>query len=1042
VWTALASACQTLKPTEDNQVRIRSLGEEITLVVDTGQIGVLTAAGASEAELKRIAAESGLTVAQRFPDNVLLFDLDASRSRPDIVDLGFELVEAYPQSILQAGFVVRPEDGKDALMIITNEIIVQFRVTATERASNTLVADLGLRTIQQNRFVPGQFLVALEKGAAADAVAVSRLLEESEFVEFAHPNFIIPVVYRQAIPNDPLFVNHWHHQNTGQSGGTVDADIDTPLAWNITTGNANVIIAVIDSGFDFTHPDLAGNLWTNAGEIAGNNIDDDNNGFVDDINGWNFTANSGVLNVARHGTSVAGSAVSTTNNNLGVAGSCQQCQLMLLRNGNSTFSRSQAFGYAQAMGASIITNSWGFNIGSAIPQALQNAINAAATNGRGNLGAVIFWAMNNPSNNDCVGATPDLSSLPNVIAVSRVTNLDQFNAGGFGNCMDVLGPTANGTLWIVTTDIQGNPGYNNANAPATCPSVQPGPPPANARDYTLCFNGTSAATPILAGAAGLVLAVSPNLTRLQVQQLLQDTSDKTEDSLGAYATTTGFSTPATAVATHGFGRANAFEAVRAVAPVAQGGLGGVDVFLRDNRLDWGNTEQPSNTLFESTRGFIGHWRSEDIKIDAPPFQTAPTAATFDAFVDETPSAIAGDVNRVYVRARNRGPVTAASVTVKLYWTQFGTALPPLPPDFWTSFPTNSTDPTSRWNPLNCNGGAASCSINNLAYSGTSVAGAPGDPAQIVQFDFPAPPIDPALANHFCLLGMISSPQDGISANSQATFVVDTITPTDNNVTHRNYHNLSSGGRSDFRESFFIRNPGYEPARAVLTLKAPKGWEVQLDGAEFNSPFALDPAEEILATLTVQAPGIGQSGEIEIVQETTIGQITSYGGLIFDFRPPALKINKYASINGLALVGDPATQSIVAYLGDGTGYGMKENDTFSFAPILLPHGAIIKNIECVFRDNSTQGYIQATLNRGPINVTDPIVPIQSIASATTSPAFASSSFTEVGGSANVARANVDNDNYGYFFRVDFLDNPSLSGSDIPLKLRGCSVEYTE
>ncbi len=290
--------------------------------------------------------------------------------------------------------------------------------------------------------------------------------------------------------------------------------------------------------------------------------------------------------------------------------------------------------------------------------------------------------------------------------------------------------------------------------------------------------------------------------------------------------------------------------------------------------------------------------------------------------------------------------------------------------------------------------------------------------------------------------MISSPQDGISANSQATFVVDTITPTDNNVTHRNYHNLNSGGRSDFRQSFFIRNPGNELARAVLTLNAPKGWEVQLDGAQFNRPFSLDPAEEILATVTVQAPGVGQTGEIEITQQTTIGQSIIHGGLVFDFRPPALKIKKYTSINGLALVGDPATQSVVAYLGDGTGYGMKENDTFSFAPIQLPHGAKIKAIECVFRDNTSQGYIQATLNRGPINVTDPIIPPQLIASATTSPAFASTNFTEVAGNANAARADVDNDNYGYFFRVDFLDNPGLSGSDVPLKLRGCSVEYAD
>jgi hypothetical protein len=367
----------------------------------------------------------------------------------------------------------------------------------------------------------------------------------------------------------------------------------------------------------------------------------------------------------------------------------------------------------------------------------------------------------------------------------------------------------------------------------------------------------------------------------------------------------------------------------------------------------------------------------------------------------------------------------------------------LPPDFWTAFPTNSTDPTNRWNPLSCNGGAASCTINNLAISGSSVAGTPADVAQIVQFDFPGPPVDASLPNHFCLLGMVSSPQDGISANSQATFVVDTITPTDNNVTHRNYHNLSTTRTRDFTERFYVRNPSYESARAVLSLIAPKGWEVKLDGADFGRSFALKPAEEVLVTLTIQAPGFGKYGEVEVTQETTIGETIVHGGVIYDFRPPSpLKAKQYASINGIGLVGDPATQSTVAYLGDGTGYGLQPNDTFSFAPIQLPHGATIEGIRCVVRDNTSQGYIQATLNRGPINVTDPITPAQLIASATTTPADADPAFREIVNNASAALANVDNQNYGYFFRVDFLDSPGLSGAEVPLKLRGCAVEYVD
>jgi hypothetical protein len=169
------------------------------------------------------------------------------------------------------------------------------------------------------------------------------------------------------------------------------------------------------------------------------------------------------------------------------------------------------------------------------------------------------------------------------------------------------------------------------------------------------------------------------------------------------------------------------------------------------------------------------------------------------------------------------------------------------------------------------------------------------------------------------------------------------------------------------------------------------------------------------------------------------------GVVEDFRTPEAcrpSTGNYASLNGLSLVGDPQTRSVVGYLGDGSGYGLNKGDTFSFAPIQLLHKAEIKRIRCVVRDNTATGYIQITLNRGPINKADPTVPMQLIASATTSPAAESTDFKEVSGNAKANVAKVDNNLYGYFFRVDFLDSPGIIGSGIPLSLRGCSVEYTE
>ena len=216
---------------------------------------------------------------------------------------------------------------------------------------------------------------------------------------------------------------------------------------------------------------------------------------------------------------------------------------MLLRLPTSDFAQSLSFGYARTMGAQIITNSWGFAIGTPCTTNLCNAITNAATNGRGGLGAVVLFAMNNPNVNDCTGANPDISSLANVIAVSRATNFDRFDFSGFGNCMDVLAPTAGvgtvgagrGTLWITTTDRVGANGYNNGSFPAGCPTAATLPPPANAQDYTGCFNGTSAATPITAGVVGLMLSANSALTRAQVQNVLQDTADKIESVTAARA---------------------------------------------------------------------------------------------------------------------------------------------------------------------------------------------------------------------------------------------------------------------------------------------------------------------------------------------------------------------------------------------------------------------------------------------------------------------------------------------------------------------------
>lgn len=895
-------------PGQDGYFHSRSARVPIRVVPDS--LAVVVRDGVSDQQLAATLGRLELRIARRPPGNNIVIVSSLRRlQRQQAVNVARQIRQVGADLLTNAGVMVVAEGSREPVFV-SDEILVQFDSGVSASQVQTTLSRYGVEVIPRPYLNPNQFVVRLVADSLRDALTTANQLHDDPLTQYAQPNFIRIVVPRRSppsgnappvqpvIPNDRLFASQWHLNNTGQGGGTVDADIDAPEAWDLTLGSANVIIAVIDDGFDMTHADLTPNMWVNAGEVAGNGVDDDGNGFIDDINGWDFQGNDANPGAAtNHGTSTAGAAAARGNNTIGVSGSCPNCRIMFIRYGSTFADDVAAFNYVQQNGADVVTNSWGYALGAGTG-AVQTAINNAGAV------AVVLFAMNTTGagyREDCLGASPDISSLANVIAVAASSNADARTPSGYGNCMELMGPTddigaVQGTLWAVTTDRQGTAGYNNLSPLAGCPTAEPGTPPADARDYTFCFGGTSFATPVIAGIAGLLLTARPALTPAQVRQLLDDTADRIEDGVAQYDQVDGFSRPTTAPtaglpvgSTHGYGRGNAFEAVRVVAPAADGGRGGVDVFLRDNRLDWGNTERPSNTNFEPTRGFIGHWRSMDIKVDAPPYQTAPTAATFNAFTDETPSAVAGDMNRVYVRVRNRGPVSAGPVTVKLHWTQFGTALPPLPADFWTAFPANSADPTNEWSAMQCTAGGTSCSVATLGYSGSSVAGTAGDVAQIVQFDFPAPPVDPARPNHFCLLGMVDAPGDRILPLSRTTqasdFVVDWLTPRDNNTTHRNYQNLVTTRSS----RFYVRNPLRVPIRARLQLEAAdERWNMRLDTLGFGREFQLAAGQRIL--VTAEAAGPREGGEVSILQvRTDTTPPTVMGGLTLAVASRAAKV---------------------------------------------------------------------------------------------------------------------------------------------------------
>ena len=367
--------------------------------------------------------------------------------------------------------------------------------------ANILMSTLGSASIEKEySIVPGLCLIRIPENMTVEEGI--EVLGESEDVLYVEPNYEFKVL--SVIPNDPLFNQLWNMHNTGQAGGTNDADIDAPEAWDLTAGGGSeVIVAVIDTGIDYLHPDLAANMWINQAEFTGaSGVDDDGNGYVDDIHGYDFAYNDGdPMDDIGHGSHVSGIIGAVGNNGVGVAGVCWNVNVKIMAvkffNSSGSGFSSNAIGciqYAVLMGAKVLSNSYG---GDGYSSPLEDAINAA-----GDAGVLFIGSAGNGwgLNNDVSPHYPSGYDQDNIIAVLSTNQHDQLSIhSSYGlTSVDIGAPGGDPDIQILSTYFF--------------------------RGYYSMY-GTSMAVPHVSGACALVWSMNPGLSHLDVKDIIIRTAD-------------------------------------------------------------------------------------------------------------------------------------------------------------------------------------------------------------------------------------------------------------------------------------------------------------------------------------------------------------------------------------------------------------------------------------------------------------------------------------------------------------------------------------
>ena len=407
--------------------------------------------------------------------------------------------------------------GKESLL--TGTFMVSFEPDVSDEAIDAMNAENGVEVVRVKTYkqdIPPRYLLrAATNDPRAFLDTVNRYYEDAR-TRYAVPNFHRLDVFQSTTPDDTYYGNQWHLPQ-----------IDAPDAWDVETGDPGITIAIIDVGVDYDHEDLWENVWENAAEINGTtNVDDDSNGYIDDYYGWDFIWNDNDPDstvptyLGGHGTCCAGLAAAVSDNDLGVAGVAWGCRFMPLLYSAVDAAAADAIDYAWENGADVLSCSWGWDPDDPV-DAVTQAIQDAKQYGRDGKGSVVLFAAGNAEDDPI--RYP--ANLEEVIAVGA-TDTDDIRHwySCHGPELDVVAPSGPNPIDPITgmwtTDIECClAGFNALLAPELWGNG----------NYCRVFNGTSAACPVAAGLAGLVLSLDPSLTAAQVQAIIQFSA---EDGVG------------------------------------------------------------------------------------------------------------------------------------------------------------------------------------------------------------------------------------------------------------------------------------------------------------------------------------------------------------------------------------------------------------------------------------------------------------------------------------------------------------------------------